>query len=119
MDDGGQPAGGVALTVHSLARSMNTVCVPPPSGTVSVVVNGGDWPGGACCASTPSVGAGAIPSLPSLSVGTQSTTTANVGSGAGDGAGVPGTTFVTSSCARLVTLPFLPRAALAPSPPPP
>src|SRR2546429_5503941 len=113
MDDGGQPAGGVALTVHSLARSMNTVCVPPPSGNVSVVVNGGDWPGGACCASTPSVGIGGIPSL---SVGTQSTATANVVPGAGDRAGVPGTTFLTSSRAQLGTLPSCAGATITPAP---
>ena len=87
------PGGGDSLTVQSLGRSTNTLCVPPPSGKVSVVVNGGDWPGGACCAPTPS---GCIPSG-SSSLGTQSTTTAYVVPGGGDAAGVPVTVLVTSS----------------------
>src|SRR5436309_11528852 len=101
MDVSVHPGGGASLTVQSLALSTKTLCVPPPSGNVSVVVNGGDWPCGSCCAVAPSVGG----PIPSRSAGTQFTSTANVVPGAGDGAGVPVTTFVTSSCAQLDTLP--------------
>ena len=41
MDVSVHPAGGVSLTVQSLLLVMNTLSVPPPSGKVSVVVNGG------------------------------------------------------------------------------
>src|SRR5690242_14040825 len=101
MDVSVHPGGGASVTEQSADRVMNTLCVPPPSGKVSVVVNGGVWPCGSCCELTPSVG-GRIPSPPT---GTQFTTTSNVVPGAGPGAGVPVTTFVTSSCAQLATRP--------------
>src|SRR2546430_3882034 len=112
MDVSVQPAGGVSLTVQLLRLVTNTLCVPPLAGNVSVVVNGGFWPWGNCCALAPFSGAGMIPS--SL-IGAQSTTTANVVPGAGAGDGVPVTTFVTSSCAQLVTLPSCAGAIIPPS----
>jgi hypothetical protein len=47
MDVSVQLGGGVSLTVHSLVRSMNRLCVPPPSGNVSVVGTAASGPVGA------------------------------------------------------------------------
>src|SRR6202022_566963 len=112
MDVSVHPAGGASLTVQSLLLLTNTFCVPPPSGKVSVVVNGGFCPWGNCCAPAPFCGPGMIPS--SL-IGVQLTTTANVVPGAGPGAGVPVTTFVTSSWAQLMTRPSCAGAMTRPS----
>src|SRR2546427_4746784 len=100
MDVSVQPAGGVSLTVQLLRLVTNTLCVPPLAGNVSVVVNGGFWPWGNCCAPAPFSGTGLIPS--SL-IGTQFTTMSNVVPGVGPGDGLPVTTFVTSSCAHVCT----------------
>src|SRR5215207_5983220 len=96
IDGRERAAGGRCLADRTVARPVDDYALPPAAfGELSVIVNGGAWPGGACSASTPSSG-----TLPSVSVGTQSTTTSNVVPGAGDGAGVPVTTFVTSSWAH-------------------
>ena len=41
MDPSVHPGGEVSLIVQSLGLAINTSCVPPSAGNVSVVVNGG------------------------------------------------------------------------------